>query len=823
MNILKLILTVLTGVLILSACANNAGKERLSYAVNGFLDLSGRDLKNGDTIRLDGEWEFYWNRLLTPDDFSSAEPPEKTGNITIPSYWNGYNTGIGTAGGEGFATYRLKVKIKDGGRLYALRIKHMFTAYRLWVNNKIVAANGTVGRDRKSMEPQFLPLVAVFNPQSDEFQIIIQISNFYHANGGFWDSISLGDDETIRFGQIQSLFFEIFLFGVLIIMCIYYMAIFILRRQDHTYLFFSLLCFIIALRIPFVGERFFIYFFPWLDWEFSEKIAFLTANFGIVIGNLFLYWLLKKDYSRLIIKISTGFGITYSLFVILSFSRYYWYSLYLLYAIFLIWLFYDFFIIIKASIKKREGAAFLITGIAFIFAAVVLEILYQLRIINIGHVAPFGLFIFIIMQALMLSYRYSLSFERVEMLSREKAALFTSAIQIISSLILDSSTRLYEKTQNVTRISVMLAQKLGYDIEKIEEINIASLLHDIGMIGLQNITSEWSGKPSNDEKRMIENHPRRSIYIIRNLRELDGVKTIIEQHHESYDGSGFPAGLKGAQINKGASIIRIADDFFTMLAIPDYQDIDRKEKIIRYINEQKGRIYPPDVADAFISLINDENLLYEAHRDDISSSEENGTLTWRMPSALHLESLMIARVMDKLKELTDIDEASINSFEFSIGEVVRNAVIHGNKYNINKFVTVRLRVGDNLSMSNGYKKVEISVIDEGEGMDFNVYTHFKQLRSDFSSAIKYIREQRDIITDAERKSSFTKIIKNFEEFQLKYFFDFNKFMQRKGAYLSGGLGLLYVLRTFDNVEFRKITDEHRVCGMEIIMEKNISY
>jgi putative nucleotidyltransferase with HDIG domain len=819
MKNLKIIITIITGMLIFSACANNTGKDQHIQAVNGFQDLSSFDFGADAAVHLDGEWEFYWNRLLTPDDFSSANPPLKTGNITIPSYWDGYVTGSGPLSGEGFATYRLKVKLKDGGRLYALRIMHMFTAYRLWVNNKIVASNGTVGKDRKSMEPQFLPLVAVFNPQSDEFQIVIQISNYYHINGGFWDSIIIGYEDTIRLQQIKTLFFEIILLGVLLIMSIYYFAIYIMRRQDRTYLYFSLFCFIIAIRVLFLGERLIIVFFPWLDWELCEKISMLTLYLGIVVGNLFLYWLLIEDYSKRMIKICIGLGAIFSIFVVFSFSRYYWYSLNFYYFIVIFWLFYNFFIIIKSSIKKREGAVFLITGIAFIIVTIFLEILYYLRVVNIGNVTPFGLFVFIITQALMLSYRYSRSFTRVEILSREKAGLFTSAIQIISSLILDSSTRLYEKTQNVTKISVLLARKLGYDSEKVEEIKIAALLHDIGMIGVQNITTERSGELSEDEKRIIENHPKRSIDIISDLKELDGVKTIIEQHHESFDGSGFPAGLRDGQIDRGALIIRVVDDFFTLLTIPEYQETDRKVRIIQYIKEQQGHAYDPSVADAFILLINNENILQNVHGKDISASEENGTLIWRMPSALHLESFIVTRVMDKLKKLANIDAGATSSIEFSLGEVVRNAVIHGNKYDTNKSVTVKLRVSDILLMNNEFKKVEISVVDEGEGMDFNVYTHFKQLRTDFSNAIKYIKEQKDRISDEERKGTFTKVIKNFEQFQLKYFFDFNTFMQRKGAYLSGGLGLIYVLRMFDNVEFRKITDEHRVCGMEIIMEK----
>ena len=132
---------------------------------------------------------------------------------------------------------------------------------------------------------------------------------------------------------------------------------------------------------------------------------------------------------------------------------------------------------------------------------------------------------------------------------------------------------------------------------------------------------------------------------------------------------------------------------------------------------------------------------------------------------------IITRVIDKLKSLVNINAEALNSIEFSLGEIVRNAIIHGNKYDSSKFVTVKLRVDGYLFLDSDYKKIEISVADEGEGIDFNAYNRFKQLRADLGSAIKFIREQKDSITDEEKKEAFATAIKNFEQFQLKYFFE----------------------------------------------------
>ncbi len=818
---LKIIISIITGMLIFSSCTQSPGKDSTYRAVNGYIDISGHDFRSEKSIKLDGEWEFYWNRLLTPADFSSLNPPLKTGNITVPSYWNGFNAGSGPLSGDGCATYRLKIKLKKAETLYALRIRHMYTAYTLWADNQIIAANGKVGMNINSMEAQFLPQLAFFHSHSDEVQLVLQISNFYHAKGGFQDTITIGHKDIIRHDQLLSQILEMFLFGVLVIMVIYYLSFYIMNIKDRTFLYFSLLCLVFALRIPFLGERLFIDFFPWFSWELNEKISFLTINLGLVTGNLYLYWLLKESYSKTLKNFLTAIGSGLCLLVIFSFSRFYWYSMFVSQAFILIWMVYGIYLIIKTSMIKKEGFAFLIAGISITLVSSLIEILYILKILSFGPISRYGLFIFIITQALMLSYRYSRTFKKIESLSRDKAGLFSSSIQIISSLILDSSTRLYEKTQDVARISVMLARKLGYNHEKTEEIKIAALLHDIGMIGVQNISSGISADISEDDIRMIENHPKRSIDIISNLKELDGVKTIIEQHHESYDGRGFPAGIKGNAINEGAQIIRIADDYFTLFTLPEYQDTDRKDKVIKYFEEQKGKAYNPAIADEFILLLNDEEIFYDVHKDDITESEDLGIYTWKMPSAIHMEGYIITRVIDRLKSLVNINTETLNSIEFSLGEIVRNAIIHGNKYDSGKFVTVKLRVNGFLFLDSDYKKIEMSVADEGEGIDFNAYNRFKQLRADLGSAIKFIKEQKDSIADEEKKKAFATAIKNFDQFQLKYFFDFNTFMQKKTPYSTGGVGLLYVLRMFDNVEFRKITDEHRVCGMEVVMEKII--
>jgi hypothetical protein len=121
-------------------------------AVKGVLDLRDWDFEKDGNINLDGEWEFYWKEFPMGDALEL--PEEKKDFITVPSVWNGHIvkriTVTGEAieeklGGEGYATYRLKILLGKGGKL-AFRTPHQGTAYTLYADNKVIGKSGSFGK-----------------------------------------------------------------------------------------------------------------------------------------------------------------------------------------------------------------------------------------------------------------------------------------------------------------------------------------------------------------------------------------------------------------------------------------------------------------------------------------------------------------------------------------------------------------------------------------------------------------------------------------------------------------------------------------------------
>ena len=164
-------------------------KNPFPRAEKGVIDLTQWVFKTDGRVHIDGEWEFYWERLLSPEDFKTPVLPDRTGFFDVPGYWNGYAVKGKPLKGDGFATFRLNARINPGqdrpgqGRM-AVRIDSQATSYRLWVNGRLISENGVIGTDRDSAVPQYLVRISDIDPAGQNLEFVLQVSNFSLYKGG---------------------------------------------------------------------------------------------------------------------------------------------------------------------------------------------------------------------------------------------------------------------------------------------------------------------------------------------------------------------------------------------------------------------------------------------------------------------------------------------------------------------------------------------------------------------------------------------------------------------------------------------------------------
>jgi PAS domain S-box-containing protein len=414
-----LIVLVVINLTFFIACRKDSTTKIPPKAINGVLDLNNWDLKKDGPIDLTGEWEFYWDKHLNPKDFFKSDPPEKTGLMRVPGCWNGYLLEGKSLSGEGYATYRLKVLMNDQNGSFAFNLLDIGTAFTVYVNGEKISFAGVAGKTFETTVPHFFQEVSDFISETNIVEIILQVSNFHHRLGGPWEVIQLGREKEIRKIHERSLVFDLFLCGSILIISLYQLCLFFLRKNDRSPLYFGIFCFLIALRLLATGERYLIHLFSGINWELLVKIEYLAFYLAVPFFATFGHSIFHREFSKRVLRIIQFLGIIFSCIVLLTPAKIYSHTVQPYQIITVMSSIYGIYVLILALIRKREGAILFSLGFIVLFLTVVNDILYSRMITQIGYFVPLGLFIFIFFQAFLLSRRFSMAFNTVEKQSEE--------------------------------------------------------------------------------------------------------------------------------------------------------------------------------------------------------------------------------------------------------------------------------------------------------------------------------------------------------------------------------------------------------------------
>ena len=160
--------------------------------------------------------------------------------------------------------------------------------------------------------------------------------------------------------------------------------------------------------------------------------------------------------------------------------------------------------------------------------------------------------------------------------------------------------------QRVSQLATAIAQEMKLPQDKIEGVRLASLVHDIGKVNLPTEIVSKLNKLSEVEFNFIKNHPRIGYNILKKVDFLWPIAEIVFQHQEKIDGSGYPRGLKGAEILIEAKILGVANVVEAMSSSRSYRPALSIDESLTEISKNKNILFDPEVVDACIKLFKEK-------------------------------------------------------------------------------------------------------------------------------------------------------------------------------------------------------------------------
>jgi response regulator RpfG family c-di-GMP phosphodiesterase/signal transduction histidine kinase len=184
----------------------------------------------------------------------------------------------------------------------------------------------------------------------------------------------------------------------------------------------------------------------------------------------------------------------------------------------------------------------------------------------------------------------------------QQRSLFLSTVKSLVSAIDAKDEYTRHHSTRVTEFTLKIAGKMGFSEKERGDLELASLLHDVGKIAVPESILNKPGKLTDAEFQLIKEHPARGEAILRPVIELKDIARVVRSHHERYDGSGYPDRLKGREIPLGARIMAIADTYDSITSERPYRKAASHRYAVKEIIGCSGTQFDPEVVEHFLEI-----------------------------------------------------------------------------------------------------------------------------------------------------------------------------------------------------------------------------
>lgn len=382
-------------------------------ARDGVIDLRNYDFIDQGSLKIEGEWRFYWEEIIQPSAFNR----EGGTIIKVPSAWKELDDQIPSIKPRGFGSYYLKVLLPDDFNRMALRFTEVFSASGYYANGKNIGFNGFPGTNRFQSIFEYAPSMHVFDVKDTILELIVHVSNFEHRSGGIRGSVELGTPMQIMSARTERQTRDFFLIGAFLIIGIYFLGLYLMRSELYK-LFFSLICLVMVFRILVLSDTD-LFRGEWISGIARLRLEYLSFDLLVPLFVMMIRNIFPNDFPRLLYRTIIWLCLAMVVFVIFTpvslfstvFSYYFYFVIFAAGVVL--------YVIVAGWTRGRTYAPGFAIGIAVVIAGAVNDMMYISDIVNTTLISHYTVFIYLIIYSMIFSSKMNRDFIRAENLSAE--------------------------------------------------------------------------------------------------------------------------------------------------------------------------------------------------------------------------------------------------------------------------------------------------------------------------------------------------------------------------------------------------------------------
>lgn len=464
-----------------SGFATKLSNRNDPLAVNGEMDLSAWDFEEQGTLQLNGEWEFYPNELIFPEDYQSTFDSHKEIKkvVDVPSSWNDYLSDDEPVYRVG--TYRLLIQVPEYNT-YGLKTNLIRYASRLYMDGEISGASGFPMDNGEEYKLDAKMYTGHAKSIDNQMEIVIQVANESYPSGGIVSGVDFGISNQIIHLRDQNRALDAFLIAGYLILGMLSLVFFIRGKKEFYHLQFTLFCILQGAYLSTLNERLFNLVIPELATSLLTNVQMTLIH----ASTFFFLWFICtffKEYAnkKVLIVVSSLLLLHTALFGIPHLSGFVFGSgsisqkqLLIVFALSTSYM-YIIVVLIKAFMNKKQDAEILLVTVTTFICYGLLLALDFLHDIPIGNIPVFLFLIMTISLSILMSNRFQMTLQQVNQLSEE--ILVHDRLQ--NEFLAKTSHELRTPLQGIQNLSQSLLEGTGGPLRQQQQEGIL-LINNVG-------------------------------------------------------------------------------------------------------------------------------------------------------------------------------------------------------------------------------------------------------------------------------------------------------------------------------------------------------